>query len=277
MRIYAVSVVQNEADVIRESLAWALRFCDRIWVWDLGSTDGTWPVLESMSSERIIARQHPGLRFTSALKGKVFAEARSAIEDGSWVYILDADEFLAGDPTPVLAAAEEEGVAQVGAWQANFFPTRKDLERLRGLGEAEWLNLPLFKRFRDYRVEWFEWRFIRVSPGLVWDTSGAHSQFRDAAGNPLKRSRRQLLVRHYRYRSPRQVAERFNTRKQSPPPGYGQFRYETAADFASYVRPAWQCRHWPEDETDMVVPRTELWRARVTIMAARILRRMTRR
>ena len=277
MKIYGVSVVQNEADVIGDSLARALEFCDRIWVWDLGSTDGTWDVLERMRSERIIPLRKPGLRFTSSLKGRVFAEARNQIEDGAWIYILDADEFLLGDPRPALAAAEREDAARVGVWQVNFFPVPDDLARLRRLGEKEWTALPLTDRFRHYRVEWFEWRFIRNIPGLQWDTSGHHSRFADATGRPLKNSERRLFVRHYRYRTPGQVAARAVTRRESPPADYGQFRYESTAAFEECLRPAWQCRTWPAGDAELTVPRWELLRAQLVMYGFRLRRKLTRR
>jgi hypothetical protein len=276
MKIYGVSVVQNESDVIAESLTRALSFCERIWVWDLGSTDGTWEALDKLRSDRIIPKQQTGLRFTSSLKGRVFAEARAQIEEGAWIYILDADEFLVGDPQPALKAAEREGAARVGVWQVNFFPVRTDLERLNAMGETSWEKLPLVERFRHYRVEWFEWRFIRVIPELVWDVSGMHSRFSDAKDRPLKNSRQELLVRHYRYRSPRQVAGRAATRRDSPPADYGQFRYETTGDFAKLVLPANQCREWPDPSTELIVPQRELLRARLCMGWTRILRKIER-
>ncbi|MBU1695365.1 MAG: glycosyltransferase family 2 protein, partial [Verrucomicrobia bacterium] len=161
MNIYGVCVVQDEADVIRESLSRAARFCKRIRVWDLGSTDGTWEILQSLASDQIEVVRKEGLPYTSSLRGNIAAEIRGQVEAGAWIYILDADEFLVGDPGPILAAAEQEGASLVGVWQANFFPTPQTLDEIQRLGEESWARQPLPDRFRHYRVEWFEWRFVR--------------------------------------------------------------------------------------------------------------------
>lgn len=272
MKIYGVCVVQNEADVIRDSVQWATRFCDRIWVWDLGSADGTWDVLDSLRSPKI----EPSLReipYSSSLRGRIFNEVRDQIEDGSWLYILDADEFLVGDPRPVLARAEESGAEVVGVWQANFFPVAPDLERLREIGEEAWSAIPLEQRLSHYRVEWFEWRFVRISKDLVWDTSKAYNVTRHADGRELRRFGPSMCVRHYRYRSPAQVALRFRTRRAEG--GVRRFGYDRSAEFAGYVRPAAACVLW-DGLSDLQVPQAELRRARLRRLATLTLRRVQR-
>lgn len=261
MEIYGVSVVQNEADVIGESLKWALRFCRRIWVWDLGSEDETWSILSSFSPDRVIASQRGGIPFTSSLKGRVCAEARSEIPADSWIYILDADEFLEGDLEHVLALADRHNQDRVGVWQANFYPTRTDIQSLNACGEAAWAAQPLCERLRHFRLEWYEWRFVRARPELEWDTRGPHSVWRGLRSQTSPFRGPHLFVRHYRYRSPQQVAHRHHTRRISPPPSYGQFRYEISAQFEDFVRAERHLVHWPPGTT-WHVPLLELLRAR---------------
>lgn len=64
MEIYAISVVQDEEDVVRESLDWASRFCKRIWVWELGSVDGTWATLQELQSEQVRVARKPEVAFS---------------------------------------------------------------------------------------------------------------------------------------------------------------------------------------------------------------------
>jgi hypothetical protein len=276
MNIYGVGVVQNEADVIRDSLAWAVRFCRRIRIWDLGSTDGTWEILQGMAGDRIEVFRKEGLPYASSLRGRIAEEWRAELGEGAWIFILDADEFLVGDPVPVLAEAEQRGASLVGVWQVNFFPTAGTLLDIERLGEPAWAGQTLERRFRHYRVEWFEWRFVRLARDLVWDTEGLYSSFRLASGEPPRRSRRAMVVRHYRYRSPAQVARRFASRTAVEPGAPNRFRYEKTGDFAELVRPVSQCREWPDPDRELVVPRREILRARGHMVWVRLLRRIER-
>jgi len=275
MKVFGVGVVQDEADVVAESVPWAARFCDRLVLWDLGSTDGTWEILQSLAGERIQVHRKPGLRYRSALRGEIAATLRPELSGEDWVYILDADEFVAGDPIPVLQAAREEGAHLVGAWQANFFPTPETLRELERMGEEAWARLPLVQRFRYYRLEWFEWRFVRMARELLWVTEGDYSRFLLEGGRPPRRSRRYVIVRHYRYRSPQQVRRRYAMRAAAREEG--RFRYEVTGEFASLVRPAKELVRWPEDQAELVVPRSELVRARLRLLWWRLLRRRQRR
>lgn len=49
MRIYAICLIKNEGDIIAECLLHALKFCDRIFVLDNGSTDGTWETVNALA------------------------------------------------------------------------------------------------------------------------------------------------------------------------------------------------------------------------------------
>lgn len=277
MNIYGVGVVQNEADILAESLEWALRFCRHIWLWDLGSEDATAHVASHFNTDRLTFSVREGLRFSSSIKGRVFAEARPHIPPDAWIYIFDADEFLEGALPEVLAQAEQQKAEKIGVWQASFYPTPADLAKLREIGERIWAQCPVASRITHFRVEWFEWRFIRNAPDLVWDTSGPHSVWRIGARSlvPL-RGAPPLFVRHYRYRSPQQVARRHQTRRTAPIPGYGQFRYDASDRFEDFVRPERGLLRW-EPGTPWSVPVRELWRARFRIWMLRWQRKWQRR
>ncbi len=275
MNIFGVGVVQNEADILGESLDWALRFCRRIWLWDLGSTDGTVDVAQRFPSDRVALSVRAGLRFSSSLKGRVFLENRESIPAGSWIYIFDADEFLEGPLEHALREADAQNADRIGVWQANFYPAAAELAALRDQGESAWTQQPVTARLRHYRVEWFEWRLIRCAPDLEWDTSGPHSIWQ-RAGQALRPLRcGDLSVRHYRYRSPAQVAERYRVRSSSPVPGYGQFRYDTSARFEDFLRPDHELLYWAPGEP-WRIPAAELWRARMRMLILRLRRKLAR-
>ena len=276
MRIYGVGVVRNEADVVGQSVLWAARFCDRIFIWDLGSDDNTVEILRSLPAEKIRVKEKPGTPYRSALRGEIANQIRADLGEEDWIYILDADEFLVGDPVMVLQRARRCGAYLVGAWQANFFPTEKTLSELDRLGEEQWCRIPLEKRLRYYRLEWFEWRFIRMSPELQWITEGDYSVFRLSSGAFPKRCREGMVVRHYRYRSPAQVRLRYRTRIEAAASGAPRFRYESTPDFRALVRPARRLVRWPEDQPELVVPRAEFMRARIRLLYWRVRRKVAR-
>lgn len=270
-RIFGVGVVQNEVDVIGESVPWAARFCERLWVWDLGSDDGTWEKLQAVRSERVEVSRRPELPYAASLRATMVEELRDRIPPGSWVYILDADEFLVGDPVPLLRRAEARGCALVRAWFLNFVPTDRDLARMGQVGEAAWAALPLADRLRHYQLDhWPDKRFVRLVPGLQWTAVGRHNRLRTADGSRLRLLPRKALVRHYRYRSPEQVDRRFRLRQALRDGGYGGFRYERAPEFASQCVPASACRLWRPEQADPLLPASEVLRFYLKRLRARL-------
>jgi len=259
-----------------ESVLWAARFCDRIFIWDLGSEDRTVEVLRSLPAEKVQVELKPGMLYRSALRGEIANQVRGELGEEDWIYILDADEFLVGDPAAVLQRARQQGVHLVGAWQANFYPTEETLRHLDGRGEEEWSRIPLATRLRHYRLEWFEWRFIRMSAQLQWITGGQYSVFRLTCGASPRHGRQAMVVRHYRYRSPAQVRLRYRTRREAAAVGRPRFRYENTPQFRELVRPARSLVRWPDDQPELVVPRAEFRRARIRLLCWRASRKIAR-
>lgn len=94
MRLYGISMIRNEADIIRINVLYHLSVgFDRIFILDDGSTDGTEKILKKLARD-------PRVRWTSGTnsnfqQGEVFTElAREAHREGAdWVVPVDADDF----------------------------------------------------------------------------------------------------------------------------------------------------------------------------------------
>ncbi len=93
MRLYGVSMVRNEADIVGANVLYHLAAgFDRILIVDNASTDGTRGVLKRLGRD-------PRVRWTrdrgSFRQGEVFTElARQAFAEGAdWVAPVDADDF----------------------------------------------------------------------------------------------------------------------------------------------------------------------------------------
>jgi hypothetical protein len=197
-RVLGSLVVQNEADVIEELLGWlsSVDLFDKILFFDLGSTDDTFEKAlrfgDLLHDPRRLA-----LPYSEELRVRLLLEhAATEASPGDWLAILDADEFYAEDPRPVIAAAEAADADSVFTFQIEYFLTDSDVAALPN----EDFTIPVRERRRHYLIDWTEPRFFR------W----FHPQQEVfSARNP---SPRRLLNRHYQYRTPKQIQRRIETR-----------------------------------------------------------------
>ena len=95
MNIFGLYLVKNEADIIRLSLEESLRWCDRIFVFDNGSTDATWDIARNFATRdpRVVPFKQDAKPFDDALRAEIFNQYRSEASFGDWWCRLDADEF----------------------------------------------------------------------------------------------------------------------------------------------------------------------------------------
>lgn len=86
MAIHALSLIKNEADIIEYSLGAAVRWCDHIYVFDNGSTDGTWEKVQAMAKEfpAIVAWKQDPKPFRDGLRAEIFCNFRRRARLGDW-------------------------------------------------------------------------------------------------------------------------------------------------------------------------------------------------
>jgi glycosyltransferase involved in cell wall biosynthesis len=53
-KIHCIALCKNEADVIGVCLQEAVKWADYIYVYDNGSSDGTWEIVKKLDSSRLI-------------------------------------------------------------------------------------------------------------------------------------------------------------------------------------------------------------------------------
>src|SRR3954462_12623702 len=106
MRIHGICLVKNEADILGHFLAQSVRWCDRIYLYDNGSTDRTWEIAQKMtrSLPQIVLFKSEDKPFDDALRAEVFAHYRNEAVPGDWWCRLDADELYVDAPRAFLAS-----------------------------------------------------------------------------------------------------------------------------------------------------------------------------
>lgn len=212
MRIHGIMLVKNEADVIGETLEAAHAWCDAIYVFDNGSSDGTWElVLEAAAeSDRIVPFKQDTTTFTQSLRGEIFRHYRHLARPGDWWCILDGDEIYIDDPRAFLAQVPAS-YGEVWSSSFQYYFTEADLERYEADPEA-FHRAPVQERMRYYLNNWSESRFMRHHAGLVWppDRPGK-AGYRRPLGLGAVYPRR-IRLKHFQYRSPEQMDARLQSR-----------------------------------------------------------------
>jgi glycosyltransferase involved in cell wall biosynthesis len=95
LKIYAISMIRNEADVIAPFLAHSINLFDKLMIVDIQSTDGTLEAIKSYGktfSQIELYSCAMQERYQSAMMIKLSAKAIN--EGADWVFFLDGDEFI---------------------------------------------------------------------------------------------------------------------------------------------------------------------------------------
>ncbi len=210
MKLNAICIIKNEADIILETLNNALRFCDNIYVFDNGSTDGSWELIckKAAQDPRVVIAAHTDETYRNQFRNRVYNMFNHKFGASDWWYILDADELLTEDPRPMLVKAMQFDRNQMRVWQAQFYFTDKDLAVYDKEDKSELVS----QRRRYYRINWREPRFFRNSPDHKWpeDISGKVPPFCNRLYRPSP------VCRHYAERTPEQIKARREIRLSNP-------------------------------------------------------------
>ncbi len=211
MKIYALSVVKNEADVIEASLKAASKWADKIFVWDNGSTDGTWEKVQALQDDVITPWKQDGQPFRDNLRHLIFNDLKHWAKPGDWwCFKLDADEFYADDPRAFLAKVPSK-YHYVCARYIQFQITEEDLKEYRFTGD--------FSKDREHiqyfeKKAWAEARFMRHRDRVTWP---AENFFPKNMGIVYPKL---ISMLHYALRSPEQIQRRLDARNKAKEHGY---------------------------------------------------------
>jgi glycosyltransferase involved in cell wall biosynthesis len=208
MKIHAICLVKDEVDIIGETLREAQRWCDHIYIYDNGSTDGTWEQVQLISKHsngQIIIFKRSDVPFHDKLRGEVFEYYRGNSTIGDWWSRLDADEMYIDDPREFLSSVHDE-CDSVYSSSFQYYFTDKDWEIYRENPAAYAAGVSVREKCRYYLNNWSELRFIRHKRTTLWDRHVAWP-YKLAKAYP-----RRIRLKHYQYRSPDQIQKRVNGR-----------------------------------------------------------------
>ena len=202
MKFHGILVVRDEADIIEHTLRHLDSWCDGVYVYDTGSIDGTWDIVQEASSVLTSVRpiERAEVQFDDTIRAYVFDRVRDRFEDGDWVLRLDGDEFY---EIPPPAFVRRYVGAQETAVYNQTYEFRFTEEDLKDWREQRDGHRPATERLEYFeRLEWAEPRMFRYRDSMAWpeDTYGPIN-----AGYV---ARCRIPVRHYPHRSPRQMHRR---------------------------------------------------------------------
>lgn len=211
MKFHCLLPVRDEADIIRQCLDHALKWADAIYVFDTGSVDDTWEVVQDLAKQdkRVLPlRKEPVYFSETRLRGWLFHHARQHMREGDWFLRVDADEFHHIPPPQFVREymRSHETIAyhqyydfrltasEVVAWEQG----RETLQdRVRPIGD----------RRRHYTLDiTSEPRLCRYRSTMQWPPTVS---FPFNAGYV---AREKLPIRHYPHRDPVQLDRRCRLR-----------------------------------------------------------------
>ena len=226
MKIFAISVVKNEADIIKHNLLEATKWADKIFVLDNGSTDDTWEIVNSIKSDRIVPWKKENKDFYDGIRGEVYNEFKHLASDGDWwCFRLDADEFYADNPVDFL---NKVGLIYhfVATATIHFWLTREDVAEQEFSNDAE-NSINNIRYYEKYT--WSEARFFRHRKQMIWNPRAELPKHMGLLC-PLR-----IKVKHYQFRSINQINNRIKTRVEAVKNGFKGWEHAINEDANSYL------------------------------------------
>lgn len=236
MRFHALLPVRDEADVIGQCLSSLLKWSDCIYVYDTGSVDDTWEIVQEFAARdrRVVPlRKEPVYFSETRLRGWMFHQARQQMRDGDWFLRVDADEFHHIAPPEFVQSSmrKHETVAY-----HQYYDFRLTDSELRGweCGQESLSDRsrPIEERRRHYTVSVYaEPRLCRYRSTMQWSETVS---FPYNAGYV---ARERLPIRHYPHRDPVQLDRRCRLRA---------IMMADPENRSNWSRP--ELHHWSENE-----------------------------
>jgi glycosyltransferase involved in cell wall biosynthesis len=211
MRFHALLPVRDEADIVGPSLRHMLTWADAIYVFDTGSVDDTWEIVQDFAAKdrRVIPLKKDSVYYSEPLlRGWMFHQARKSMRAGDWFLRVDADEFHHLSPPEFVRTRlrKEETIAwhqyydfRLTASEATDWEAGKETlcDRQKPIEERRRWFVP---------IDYSEPRLCRYRETMQWPVN--YSFPCNAGYVACER----LPIRHYPHRDPEQLKRRCKLR-----------------------------------------------------------------
>lgn len=227
MKIFGVSVVKDEDDILLEGYTRFLKWCDYIAVVDNGSSDKTTQILQELQD------QHKGRFFFLGVRDEPFSDSlrrypydflKGMAGKGDWWCRLDPDEEYVDNPRRLLKEIPFYH-SVVASIHIQYYFTKADWQNWDDEC-AKAAGLPYSRRRRFYKVDGFsEQRFWRHYPGQTWHPNGSFPKHIGAIASKY------IRIKHFKYRSPEQIQKRIDSHTQANLGGHQNWAHDNVSDW----------------------------------------------
>lgn len=216
MNIFGICLVKDEADIIKYCLQEATKWADKVFVYDNGSSDGTWEIVQELTktNKRVVPYKQEAVPFRDNLRAKVFNHYRHLASDGDWwCFRLDSDEFYIDNPREFLPTIPKRYHV---IWKASFDYrlTYEDVEEFTFTDSCPHDALQL-KYYNP--LLYSEARFFKHRTRLKWPSECSFPKNMGIVAPQFIRQK------HLQYRSPNQIQKRLDKKREATKSGYKYF------------------------------------------------------
>jgi hypothetical protein len=204
-------LLRDEQDIIVQNLTHLLTWIDNLYILDLGSTDGTWDIVQDFAArdKRIVPFKRSPIIYTDNLRSYIFSHFRDRFDPGDWILKIDADEFY--HVTPPDFVSQRLRPLETAVWlQWYFFRLSRREVADYDSGKVDVMadrQRAIEDRRRYYKVSMYsEPRMFRYRRAMQWPQKVS---FPFNAGYV---ARQRIPIRHYPHRDPLQMQARFRLR-----------------------------------------------------------------
>jgi glycosyltransferase involved in cell wall biosynthesis len=243
--------VRDEADIIGQCLHHALQWSDAIYVFDTGSVDNTWEIVQDFAArdKRVVPlRKDPVYFSETKLRGWLFHQARQKLRTGDWFLRVDADEFH-HVPPPEFVKTRLRPHETIVYHQYYNFALRASEVRDWEAGKESLADRarPIEERRQWYQVSVYaEPRLCRYRDTMQWPATVSFPY--NAGYMAVER----LPIRHYPHRDPVQLDRRCRLRavmmadKENRANWLIDYHYWQDREWRNFITPddAPNLKHW---------------------------------
>ncbi len=224
MKIFGICLVKDESDIIEYSLNEQSKWADKIFVYDNGSSDSTWDLVNRLSetNPKVVPFKSEAKPFRDGLRSEVYNYYKHLAMEGDWWCVrCDPDEFYIDNPREILPNISRYDHC-VSSIHFEFGLTEHDIESINFERPIENI-LPDIRTYKKKQTS--EIRFVRHRMRLKWPINYSYPKQKGLI-SPI-----QIRVKHYQYRSPSQIERRLEVRKQALSEGYKNFARENVSNW----------------------------------------------